>query len=282
MLDPRTIKPGIYDDMPFKDYLKIPAASASKLGAVKRSGAFCQLQQLTHETTDAQQIGTAVHTAVLEPHLLHNQFHRLPEDINLRTNEGKAQKEAILDRGIVPLKADDYDAVTGMAGSVRTHPLIKPMLESATGFEQTCVWQREAENGKPVLCKSRKDVTHPDWIADLKTTRDLFRFEREFVTHGYYRQAAWYMDGDIACGNNPKAFFFFVVQKTAPFESAIFSVDMLAMDTGREEAGQLFDQLNKHMKADDWPRHLPRIRRLSVPAWKVAEVFPEDDTEGGF
>ena len=112
--------------------------------------------------------------------------------------------------------------------------------------------------------------------VDLLALGLLVGFQREFINHGYYRQAAWYMDGDIAVGNNPQAFFFLCVQNTPPYESAVFNVDLSALDVGRESANRLFEKYTDCQSRAEWSRHVPGPPTLlTVPDWLVSRTFPE-------
>ena len=62
--------PGITTDIPFEQYLKLPGLSASAMKKLMRSPLAFKWNQdhPDHASTPAMALGTAAHTAILEPH----------------------------------------------------------------------------------------------------------------------------------------------------------------------------------------------------------------------
>ena len=108
-------------DMAAEKYHAVDALSKSMMSKILKSPAHYRAALEEHqEPTKAMQMGTAIHTAVLEPHLYSQVVAVVPPDIDGRTKEGKAWKEAHKSR-IHMTHAEDID-VQGVANSVRRHP----------------------------------------------------------------------------------------------------------------------------------------------------------------
>lgn len=146
------------------------------------------------EDSPALSLGTAVHTALLEPERFAAEYAKAPV-VNLRTNEGKehmAAFEADCEHfGQTPLKADDYDTVTLMRDSALAYPTVAELL--ANGAAELSIFYRTHAG---VLLKVR-----PDWlgcygralfILDIKTTDDVLDFGKSVEKFGYHVQAAFY------------------------------------------------------------------------------------------
>jgi exodeoxyribonuclease VIII len=81
-------------DMPAEKYHAVDALSKSMMTKILKSPAHYKAALDEHqEPSKAMQLGTAIHTAVLEPHLYSQVVAVIPPDIDGRTKEGKAWKE---------------------------------------------------------------------------------------------------------------------------------------------------------------------------------------------
>lgn len=88
--------PCLYEGVPANDYHAYDAISASGLTLMARSPAHYRHRRDNPEPgTPAQQLGEAIHLAVLEPDLFEARITTLPADINLRTNAGKAVRDSL-------------------------------------------------------------------------------------------------------------------------------------------------------------------------------------------
>ncbi|MEX9875770.1 PD-(D/E)XK nuclease-like domain-containing protein [Providencia rettgeri] len=138
--------------------------------------------------------GTAVHTAILEPHNFAKEYVCAPE-VDLRTKDGKQELADFEERaktdGLTVLKKDDFEMVELMRDSTLAYPLIADLLQ--TGEPELSIFYR-TEGG--LLLKIR-----PDWlglfagvpfILDVKTTDDVLDFGKSVDKFGYHMQAAYY------------------------------------------------------------------------------------------
>jgi hypothetical protein len=109
----------IIPNMPSAEYHAHPAVSKSVLDKIAITPMHCRayLDGVRTEPTPAMQFGTALHTAVLEPHLFRDQYAVFDGD--RRTKEGKATYEALLSSGKQIIKADDRDAIRTMFAHTR-------------------------------------------------------------------------------------------------------------------------------------------------------------------
>lgn len=139
-------------------------------------------------------VGTALHTALLEPECFAEEYLCAPE-ADLRTKEGKqtlaAFEETAAESGKTVLRKDDFELVSLMRDSALAYPLVAALLEE--GEPELSVFFR-TDSG--VLLKIR-----PDWlgmlagvpfILDVKTTDDVTDFGKSVDKYGYHLQAAYY------------------------------------------------------------------------------------------
>jgi exodeoxyribonuclease VIII len=146
------------------------------------------------QDSPAMVLGTALHTAILEPERFETEYACAPS-VNLRTNEGKQTLAAFeaecVEQGMTPIKREDFDTVCLMRDSALAYPTVSALLENGVA-ELSVFWRME--NG--LLLKVR-----PDWLGefvgapfllDIKTTDDVLDFGQSVEKYGYHMQAAFY------------------------------------------------------------------------------------------
>lgn len=259
----RAMKDGRYQ-ISFEDYARVEAINASMLNWYARSPAHCRMMLETErEATRSMDVGNAAHFALLEPERFEREVVCFKFDG--RTKEGKKERADIANDGKIGLRAEDFDAALGMAGSLFTHPRVKTLWEQRVATEESVIWTDEvvlefAKDGprkQKVRKKARRDIVGPGWIADVKTAATIDRFSPWSVTDfGYYRQAAHYAEPDR---DKLEHFFFFVVQSSPPFESAVFRLSDDALRLGREENEVLVTSIARSFDSGNWPRHVTEL-----------------------
>ncbi len=209
-------------------------------------------------------VGIAAHCWFLEPEQFDKTF--CVTDTDGRTTQGKALREYALRNGLVVLKEEDMLQAKGMADSIRSHPRVKRLMDTCIGVEQTAVWRIDDE-----LCKARRDCVGDGWVADFKTTNDLDRFSPWVVTDmGYHRQGAWYtMPERYLEAKEVDTFFFFVVESSPPYESAVFHLAIESLKMGVEQEMANFEGFLKSRATGDWPRHI--LPLLTAEAMRKGE-----------
>ena len=260
--------------LPFADYLKLPGLSASALKTLMRSPMNYRWKQdhPNHESTPAQILGTAAHTAILEPHRLKTDYVLWNEG----TRRGKAWDEfKAMNAGRSILTSDEYESVKGMHRSMRGFAPAMRYLEQGRA-EATMQWKMGGR-----LFKGRADwLTTIDGrpvIGDLKTTRDgrPFNFGADAFRLGYHIQFALYCDGfHVLAGELPR-FVVLVVENQPPFEPAVFEVPDEVIELGREEYTRLVKLLNECEAANHWPPACEAEQRLNLPKY----AYEQEDND---
>ena len=142
----------------------------------------------------AQEFGTLVHMAVLEPETWAERYKPSPK-IDRRTKEGKLayenqQLRAVAD-GITFVSEDTHAHVERCAASVHAHlgssGILAGGVAEVSGF---------VEDFGGVKARIRPDYLKDDVIVDLKTCTDARpeAFLRSVMTYQYHVQMAWYLD----------------------------------------------------------------------------------------
>lgn len=260
--------PGIYD-IPAAEYHQSPGLSKGGIDRLLSSPLhyydhFLAPDREPSTPTDAMIIGSAVHTATLEPDLFGPQYCCAPTGIDKRTKDGKAAWGAFVaeNAGKVVLSADDFERVQKIAAAVRAHPTVQKIL--ADGRAEQSVYWTDTDTG--VLCRSRPDWMRPGMLADLKTCMDASQeFQRSIFNMGYHRQAAHYLDAVRAHGDDHSNFVFIAVEKSRPFAVACYVLDDAAIALGREENRRAREIYARCMETGVWPGYPAQIQTISLP-----------------
>jgi exodeoxyribonuclease VIII len=252
------------------------AVSKSHLDLVAKSplhywSRYLDPNRVPQEPTAAMQIGSAVHTHILELDQWDAQYVVAPAGIDRRTKVGKAEWEvfqtAIGTRTVI--SREDADLVMRIGRSVLSHPAAAYLLGLPGKAETTHMWVDEATG---LQCKCR-----PDWllddgsmIVDLKTTEDASPrfFQKSIAQWRYHCQASWYLDGlQHATGKRPEQFVFIAVEKKPPYVCAVYVADAQMIEIGRDTARRDLDKLNLCKAADYWPGYSDQVEVINLPPW---------------
>lgn len=286
------MKNGVFSGITNDEYHDGPGISKSGLDLIHDQSAlhywskYLDPSREPRKETPALKLGSALHTAILEPDEFDARYVVVPEDAPRRpsitqVNAKKPSDDTLYAIGwwsdfdaahedATILSASENDMVCKVAANARSHPLAKNIL-SVGAAEQSVFWT-DTETG--VLCKCR-----PDWlidpnpnyaILDLKSAADASPdgFMRAAFNYGYHRAAAWYLDGvEAATGNKPDAFMFLAVEKEAPYAVAYYYADEAMIELGRRDCRAALRTYAECMSSGKWPGYADRLLPLGLPRW---------------
>ncbi|MEM7165981.1 MAG: PD-(D/E)XK nuclease-like domain-containing protein [Planctomycetota bacterium] len=268
-----TPKDGVHRGVPFWQYRGWDAINNSSLGAAKQSMLHYRMQEPLKDTPSLK-LGRLVHEMALEPENALRNYVVLPdltEGIKAKrpkaTNEYKNRlaefQELHEDKEIVT--QEEYDQMVGCLRSLRSNARFREYMNGAD-YELSILWVDETSG---LRCKARLDICKPgELIGDIKTTQDASAFEKSIANFDYHRQAAFYMDGAVAVGLDPKEFCFVPVEKTPPFGCRAAPMAGEAILVGREMYQSALQRIAEAEAADVWPSYQdPSVWHL--PKWAM-------------
>jgi hypothetical protein len=142
--------------------------------------------------------GTAVHLALLSPHLMYDLVTVEPV-ADKRTAAGAQQwqnHQKDLKAGKMPLSVKEFEDTNAKAGAILEHEQAKALLAGDAGvYEMPIRWIDKA-SGLPL--KAKLDRVIGQCIPDVKTTskaRNIRQWAGVCKRFGYDIQAAWYVEG---------------------------------------------------------------------------------------
>ncbi len=189
------------------------------------------------------------------------------------TVSAQRHRDAIYERGNVPILRHELEQAEKMAASVRAHPVADVLLSD--GRPEVSLFWIDPETG--VKCRARLDwLPRPVdgrrlIVPDVKsaTSAAPSEFAKAAANFGYYGQATHYRDGLIALGVDPDpAFLFVVVEKADPY---LVSVNQFAEPDDLRLARSVVDHCRRLYRecseANHWPGYGTSIHDLSLPGW---------------
>jgi hypothetical protein len=223
------------------EYRSVKAWSNSDISMVLDSPAILEWSKNTPSVgSEAVDLGTHLHCAVLEPDVFARQYVKMPEFG--KTVTGKLQEEAFknnMDRKTI-LTHDVYNSVIAMHDSILAHPTANKLLTSLGQSEVSIFAELQG-----LKVKARPDrIVDPALfggqhiLVDVKKTADIDKFIYSVRDFGYHRQHAFYSDVYFQLtGFRPRFVFVVVGEKRSigRHPVRVWELQQEVVDKGRVE-----------------------------------------------
>lgn len=294
--------PGVYRGVEMDTYHSWPAASNSQLTELMKSPAhLAAYRSRVWEPTPAQILGTAIHSAVLEPEDF-KQRYMTSEQCSALTRGGKGPRcskrgtwplkggsfictthledESPVDESATVLSRSDHETCLKVQEAVRKHATAGPLLEASTDFELSIVWDDPVTG---VRCKARLDAYAPDFaggtVPDLKSAQEggLLDFERAVLKWGYHRKAWFYLRGAQEVGLPARHFPMIVVEKEEPFHVDTYRISDAVVKDMENQMTALLELYAECVAVDHWPSRPQEFREITIPVWGWRQI--DEETE---
>lgn len=257
--------------------MKLPVVSKSSLLDFMEDPYAFHWRQVSgeEEKSEALRKGALIDCLTLTPELAGDLY--VVEEVNRRTNAGKARVAELDGAGKVIVSPEEYEAAR------KVGMLARGELEARLGEYRTQVAAfivtDEAGGEKlevPVVICGMFDVLPIDEafpIIDLKTTsRSIVNpkeINRNMAEYGYGVQAAMYIDLALFGMGESRKFMFFYVTVSEPTRMRFVDVNMTDIELYR---ARYFDGLKAYAaawKGDDWGSAVLPDMVYEVPAWDM-------------
>lgn len=195
--------------------------SSSALQLFMRSPAHLYCAK-PREATRAMELGTAIHTAILEPDLFASEYMLLPDVTDRRSG---VYREAVKQYGSERvLVASEIDNVKGMQQAAGMNTDWQAVRSRATlNHAELSFFGMHRPTGTPVKC--RFDFLSDDWQAvDLKKTQDVRteHLQRSVLNYNYHHQQAFYsMVFESVTGWPLQSFSFLFIEERPPHSNVM-------------------------------------------------------------
>lgn len=275
------------------EYHSGPGASKSQLDLIARSpahywAAYRDPNRVKPEPTPALILGSAVHSAVLEPDLFGGEYTCAPEDAPKRPTAAQVNAkrpsqetaDAIAfwrdfeadNAGKTLLTRDQWTTALAMRDAVHRHPLARRLVVG--GQAEQSVYATNAGTGALIKCRLDYFLPEAGMIVDLKTTEDASPagFGRSAANFRYHVQCGWYQHVMAAAfGDAPPYWVFLAVEKSPPYAVGVYHVDAETAALGLRMAMRDLRTLVACEQADTWPDYGSESQPLQLPGWYVRQ-----------
>lgn len=258
--------------MPAEQYHATVALSKSGLDQFQRSPAHYKawLEGAKEEATPAMVFGSAFHCAILERDEYAKRYVIFEGD--RRTKAGKEEYESLQASGATIITRETADTIEAMKLSLMSHPAAgKALYAGDTEVSAFNTFDTIKVKARIDLLPDHRELY--DSLADIKTTQDASpaAFAKTAAQLRYHVQAAWY----LRFFPNKRRFLFIAIEKTAPYECAVYELDQAAIDQGNAEIDKQLEFFKSCQEFNSWPGYSTAIEKLTLPNWAFKPTTQE-------
>ena len=282
-------EPGLYDlasEAYHADPCETPSLSAGMISDLLVAPALClygsRRLNPAFEEPDGQEkftIGSVAHVIFLEPDKFAEKV-VVVEHPDWRSGKAQYAREVAVAQGKTAILEKHLDKILAARASFMAHGFTRHAFRGGR-YEQSLFWRHPTHG---FWCRAR-----PDFIADASThtcdykttfNADPARFGRHAFEMGYFRRAAWYLDGlEIVTGRRPDHYWFVNQETRPPYLVSVIELDDAALEAGREQNESAADRFAHCLQTGSWPgyRHAhdpdrDKAFRVGLPVWAFAQL----------
>lgn len=236
---------------------------------------------LPYKASKTQDLGSAVHCLVLEPHLYDSLFWVRSEDTagNSKAAKEKLAEQRLRNLGKTELTIDQEALAKNIAKAVLGNRMVAELMEGSIR-ERAIVWD---EDGREYKCKTDIFIPRPnepsDLLLDLKTSSDPYpetwqdggRYSPIWKWHYDLQIAAHYRLGVEAHTGRPCSCGAVVVGTEPPHD--VFVYDMLAWaQLGMRRRDEAIALLSECVETGDWSHRQSQTILTAMPSTYLINV----------
>ncbi len=262
--------PGVYLNVPERDYRASPIVSQSTLKAGRDSMAHLRHAiQTEREPTDSMRLGTALHVAVLEP----SEMVRKVAAWDGEARRGSAWNAfQMSNRNKTIITHGQHAVLRGMVNAIRNHPAARELFSAPYEVEASAIGTLHG-----LTMKARADALFADKIVDLKTCASTADRDIRNAIHDYGYAVQAYVYSELF---RRRRFVFVFVESSPPHDVRCVELSEVWADIGRAETEGLIAKYRDAAASGVWPGRSDVIETIDPPTW-VEDMFPAGATLGG-
>lgn len=284
----KTPSPGIYENVPFADYLSWDAFSQSGVRHILRSPKHYKYYLLTDVKTDAMRMGTLVDCLVFEPDNYQIEYVVRPATYentkgeikpwNMNSLVCKKRFADIEASGSEIISKENLETAEAIKESVMNH-FTGAKLINAGKHQVSIVWVDE-DTG--VTCKARIDNYRDEGIDDLKTTVDASAgaFSRHLNQFNYHVQGAMYIDARSVHEGNVLPYHIIAAESSEPYCVMVHTIGPDSLFKGRDIYKKALRIYAECQERDKWPGYSDFAEPIDIPVWALEKDYTDDILNG--
>jgi len=218
---------------------------------------------IEHNQSPAMALGSAIHTAVLEPDEYISRYIVKPEGMNGRTKEGKAFAEKCEAGRLTILDAKDQRRIDLMVERMpATFGNIFADCETEITYRVDGV-------------QCRFDALHKilPRAYDLKSVSSLDRAERQINDLQYWFSAGWYnMLYDMEHGRGLQLWAWIFVETNPPFHWKMIKMLPMQLENATHVARMVYGQIQRARKTNEWADKYELTSEWSPKPWEAQDI----------
>lgn len=262
-------------NMPNEDYHAYEGISKSGLDKINRSPAHFMFDAKKPSKRHLE-LGTALHTAVLEPERFNKEY-LIVKGINDKRNSEWKEAAKNIDSSLLLTDSEGANIIS-IQEAIRSNQQASNALLTCNLFEVSAFIEI---NG--VLCRCRYDALNIEFgcSIDLKTTQCSEReeFAKSVFNYRYHVQHAFYSRIFELITGEPLVFEFLAVENEPPHCPMVYQLDAEAVEIGLAEALKDLEAYRLANATQDWIGYEQTNEPLSLPIWALAKYESKLDED---
>lgn len=254
-------------DMPEHEYHAVNALGSSLVRELIQSSPRHVIERIRNPkpASESQVLGSALHCAILQPHLYMEKFAVWPGGDRRRKEVREQYEQFTANNGNKAiLSSEQGEQVERMVVEIMDHPAAKALLQRTVAREISLF------HNDIVPTKARLDAYGHGIVVDIKTTRGSASkngFEKAIAQWSYGIQAAAYqrvLDAlNIPCNH----FVFIVVETEAPHCVGVYELEDEVIDLYSPKVERALELWADCVSKDEYPAYSREVEKIGVPAW---------------
>lgn len=223
------------------------------------------------EPSDALMFGVALHTVALEG--VEKTIVQIPPDkltkAGAKNGNAWADFEAeCAERGLIPLKENEYQTLMSMVRALQGHPRAKELLYGNDAVVEESIFWRDDDTHLELKCRPdvRRTIGYLNVILDLKGVADISPqgFSNSVAKYGYDIQNHLYPSGALAITQADYAMCFICVEKKSPFRVRCYQLSEEYAGVARAKTVDALEAIAECKMTGNW----------NEPGWDLVQTIP--------
>ena len=244
--------------------------------AIESPATFIQSLLKQYTSTKATDLGTLMHTLILEPSTVNDVVAVFPDELT-RSKECKEFKDANPGRYCITLR--EFIAAQKLADKVLSQSFRgRPFHEFVSeGQVEHSIYYTDPVTG--LKCRTRPDLKHPEFTFDLKTTRfyELGKFDRQAIDLHYdlsaymYTLARFLLEKSMAQQEEvikPKPFVLVAICTEAPHSVFFRPTSTNFIENGKKKYENAVAIIKACSQVQSWPA-MGGEEEIDIAPWQT-------------
>jgi hypothetical protein len=257
----------VVQDMPEDEYHRVDALGSSLLRELIQGSPRHVIERIRNPkpANESQVLGSALHCAILQPHLFPDKFAVWPGGDRRRKEVKDAYEQFMQNHASKEiLSSEQGKQVEGMVVEIMAHAGARALLQRCIGRELSLF------HNDVVPTKARLDAYGHGIVLDIKTTRGRASengFKHSIAQWSYGIQAAAYQRVLNALNIPCNHFVFVVVESEYPHCVGVYELEDEVIDLYSPKVERALQLWAECVAKDEYPAYSQEVVKIGVPAW---------------